>query len=149
MAQDALVAPAETARLKFQLDRRGGRESRTPDRRTDPARAPSAACRTLHLSELRRRAAQDRRRDDRDPRLRAGPVQSRPAHSRETAAPATSWSRRRRQQRQHALGRSFIDGGCLIVHPQPRRRYTRDELLAQCDPTAEATQEEDREWLVR
>jgi antitoxin ChpS len=34
----------------------------------------------------------------------------------------------------------------LIVEPQPRRRYTLDELLAQCDPAAEPTQE-DREWL--
>lgn len=40
----------------------------------------------------------------------------------------------------------IVDGGRLIVQPQPRRRYTLDELLAQCDPTAEPTQE-DREWL--
>src|SRR5207237_8273451 len=33
------------------------------------------ASRTVHLSWLRRRAAQDRRRGQRDPRLRAGPVQ--------------------------------------------------------------------------
>ena len=39
-----------------------------------------------------------------------------------------------------------VDGGCLIVQPQPRRRYTLDELLAQCDPAAEPTLE-DREWL--
>jgi len=39
-----------------------------------------------------------------------------------------------------------VDGGRLIVQPQPRCRYTLDELLAQCDPTAEPTQE-DREWL--
>jgi len=39
-----------------------------------------------------------------------------------------------------------VDSGRLIVEPQPRRRYTLDELLAQCDPTAELTQE-DREWL--
>jgi antitoxin ChpS len=39
-----------------------------------------------------------------------------------------------------------IDSGRLIVEPQPRRRYTLDELLAQCDPTAVPT-EEDREWL--
>ena len=39
-----------------------------------------------------------------------------------------------------------VDGGCLIVQPQPRRRYTLDELLAQCDPAAEPEQE-DREWL--
>jgi antitoxin ChpS len=39
-----------------------------------------------------------------------------------------------------------VDGGRLIVEPQPRRRYTLDELLAQCDQTAERP-EEDREWL--
>jgi antitoxin ChpS len=39
-----------------------------------------------------------------------------------------------------------VDGGRLIVEPQPRRRYTLDELLAQCDPAAEPTPE-DREWL--
>jgi antitoxin ChpS len=39
-----------------------------------------------------------------------------------------------------------VDGGRLIVQPQPRCRYTLAELLAQCDPTAEPTQE-DREWL--
>ena len=40
----------------------------------------------------------------------------------------------------------IVDGGRLIVQPQPRRRYTLDELLAQCDPSAEPAQEE-REWL--
>ena len=39
-----------------------------------------------------------------------------------------------------------VDGRRLIVEPQPRRRYTLDELLAQCDRAAEPTQE-DREWL--
>jgi antitoxin ChpS len=39
-----------------------------------------------------------------------------------------------------------VDGGRLIVQPQPRCRYTLDELLAQCDPAAEPTQE-NREWL--
>jgi len=39
-----------------------------------------------------------------------------------------------------------VDGGRLIVQPRPRRGYTLDQLLAQCDPTAEPT-EEDREWL--
>ena len=39
-----------------------------------------------------------------------------------------------------------VDNGRLIVEPQPRRRYTLDELLAQCDPAAEPAQE-DREWL--
>ena len=40
----------------------------------------------------------------------------------------------------------IVDGGRLIVQPHPRRRYTLDELLAQCDPTAEPAPE-DREWL--
>jgi len=39
-----------------------------------------------------------------------------------------------------------VDGGRLIVEPQRHPRYTLDELLAQCDPAAELTQE-DREWL--
>jgi antitoxin ChpS len=39
-----------------------------------------------------------------------------------------------------------IDGGRLVVEPQPRRRYTIDELLAQCDASAELTPE-DKEWL--
>jgi antitoxin ChpS len=39
-----------------------------------------------------------------------------------------------------------VDGGRLIVEPQRRRRYTLEELLAQCDPSAEPS-EEDREWL--
>ena len=39
-----------------------------------------------------------------------------------------------------------VDGGRLVVQPQPRRRYTLDELLAQCDPAAEPEQE-GREWL--
>jgi antitoxin ChpS len=40
----------------------------------------------------------------------------------------------------------MVDGGRLIVQPQARRRYTLDELLAQCDPNADPAQE-DREWL--
>jgi antitoxin ChpS len=39
-----------------------------------------------------------------------------------------------------------IDGGRLIVEPQPRPHYTLKELLAQCDPSAEQVPE-DREWL--
>lgn len=39
-----------------------------------------------------------------------------------------------------------IEGGRLIVEPGTRRRYTLDELLAQCEPAAELG-EEDREWL--
>ena len=40
-----------------------------------------------------------------------------------------------------------VDGGRLIVEPQPRRRYSLEELLAQCDNTAEPAQE-DREGLA-
>lgn len=39
-----------------------------------------------------------------------------------------------------------IDGGRLIVEPQQRPRYSLDELLAQCDPSASLTAE-DRQWL--
>jgi antitoxin ChpS len=39
-----------------------------------------------------------------------------------------------------------VEDGRLIVEPQARPRYTLDELLAQCDPSVEPTQE-DREWL--
>jgi antitoxin ChpS len=39
-----------------------------------------------------------------------------------------------------------VDNGRLVVDPQPRPRYTLDELLAQCDGTAELT-DEDRQWL--
>lgn len=39
-----------------------------------------------------------------------------------------------------------IDNGCLIIEPQKRPRYSLEELLAQCDPYAE-TSEEDREWI--
>jgi antitoxin ChpS len=33
------------------------------------------------------------------------------------------------------------DGG-LVIEPHVRPRYTLDELLAQCDPSAEATDED-------
>lgn len=39
-----------------------------------------------------------------------------------------------------------VENGRLIVEPQARPRYSLDELLAQCDPSAEASPE-DREWL--
>ena len=50
------------------------------------------------------------------------------------------------QLRAGATVALVVDGGRLIVEPQPRRRYTLDELLAQCDHTVEPAQE-DREWL--
>lgn len=39
-----------------------------------------------------------------------------------------------------------VESGRLVVEPQPRRRYTLDELLAQCDPKAPRTKEE-QEWF--
>jgi antitoxin ChpS len=39
-----------------------------------------------------------------------------------------------------------VDDGRLVIEPQPRPRYTLDELLAQCDASTEIT-DEDREWL--
>ena len=50
------------------------------------------------------------------------------------------------QLRAGATVALVVDGGRLIVEPQPRRPYTLDELLAQCDPTAEL-EAEGREWL--
>jgi antitoxin ChpS len=39
-----------------------------------------------------------------------------------------------------------IEGGRLVIEPQPRPRYSLDQLLAQCNPKAPSS-EEDREWL--
>jgi antitoxin ChpS len=39
-----------------------------------------------------------------------------------------------------------VESGRLVVEPRQRRRYTLDELLAQCDPKAPRTKE-DQEWL--
>ncbi|HAT7591659.1 antitoxin [Citrobacter sp. TBCS-15] len=39
-----------------------------------------------------------------------------------------------------------IDDGCLIIEPQKRPRYSLEELLAQCDPHAEMS-DEDRIWI--
>lgn len=39
-----------------------------------------------------------------------------------------------------------VDNGRLVVDPQPRPRYTLDELLAQCDGAAEPPAE-DSTWL--
>lgn len=39
-----------------------------------------------------------------------------------------------------------VDNGRLVVEPQARPRYTLDELLAQCDASAEPTAE-DGAWL--
>jgi antitoxin ChpS len=41
-----------------------------------------------------------------------------------------------------------VESGRLVVEPQPRRRYTLNELLAQCHPKApRAKAREDWEWL--
>jgi len=39
-----------------------------------------------------------------------------------------------------------VDNGRLVVEPTARPRYTLDELLAQCDASAEVSTEE-RQWL--
>lgn len=39
-----------------------------------------------------------------------------------------------------------VDNGRLVVEPAARRRYTLEELLAQCDASTEISAE-DREWL--
>ncbi len=39
-----------------------------------------------------------------------------------------------------------IEGGRLVVEPRQRRRYTLDELLAQCNPRKARTKE-GREWV--
>ncbi len=41
-----------------------------------------------------------------------------------------------------------VDQGRLVVEPRMRPRYTLEELLAQCDASAEPS-EEDRQWAVR
>jgi antitoxin ChpS len=40
-----------------------------------------------------------------------------------------------------------VQSGRLVVEPQQRRRYTLDELLAQCNPKARRGKEE-REWVA-
>ena len=44
-----------------------------------------------------------------------------------------------------AVGLS-VDAGHLLVDPRVRPRYTLEELLARCDPSADITTE-DRGWL--
>lgn len=39
-----------------------------------------------------------------------------------------------------------VDNGRLVVDPQPRPRYTLDDLLAQCDGGA-GLADDDRAWL--
>ncbi|MDZ7758816.1 MAG: antitoxin [Desulfovermiculus sp.] len=39
-----------------------------------------------------------------------------------------------------------VDGNMLVIEPHPNPRYSLDELLAQCDGSANMT-EEDQEWL--
>jgi len=40
-----------------------------------------------------------------------------------------------------------IKAGRLVVDPKKRRRYSLDELLAQCKPSARRSSE-DRDWLT-
>ena len=40
-----------------------------------------------------------------------------------------------------------IKAGRLVVDPKRRRRYSLDELLAQCKPSARRSRE-DRDWLA-
>ncbi len=40
----------------------------------------------------------------------------------------------------------FVNDGRLVIEPNPRARYSLDELLAQCDSSTE-TSAEDQEWL--
>jgi antitoxin ChpS len=40
-----------------------------------------------------------------------------------------------------------IKAGRLVVEPKKRRRYSLDELLAQCKPSARRSPE-DRDWLA-
>lgn len=39
-----------------------------------------------------------------------------------------------------------VKNGRLVIEPKPRPRYTLEELLAQCEPAAKLTEEE-QEWL--
>lgn len=39
-----------------------------------------------------------------------------------------------------------VDHGRLVIEPAPRPRYSLEQLLAQCDPSAEISPE-DRTWL--
>jgi antitoxin ChpS len=39
-----------------------------------------------------------------------------------------------------------VESGRLVVEPQPRPRYTLEELLAECNPKARRTKEE-QQWL--
>jgi antitoxin ChpS len=39
-----------------------------------------------------------------------------------------------------------VDGGRLVIEARPRPKYVLEDLLAQCDPTAEPSAE-DREWI--
>jgi len=39
-----------------------------------------------------------------------------------------------------------VEGGRLVAEPQRKRRYTLDELLAQCNPRGRRSKQE-RDWL--
>lgn len=50
------------------------------------------------------------------------------------------------QLRAGAIVGLAVDHGRLVVEPTPKPHYSLDELLAQCDGSAEIS-EEDRVWL--
>ncbi|HTW67927.1 MAG TPA: hypothetical protein VME17_25105 [Bryobacteraceae bacterium] len=56
-----------------------------------------------------------------------------------------------RSQAGAKVGIALESGGCLIAQPQPQRRYTLGELLAQCNPKARRKNarrtKQEREWL--
>jgi len=40
-----------------------------------------------------------------------------------------------------------MDGEFPVIQPQPKPRYTLDELLSKCSADDESVSEEDRVWL--
>jgi len=115
-------------------DRCRGAEAGAPPAAAAPGERGFAPPRAMQLSHLRRYTAQDRRRDQRDPRLRAEPV----TFARNCRAGfARRWWRRRRpttqspvvapgqgcwRHRQLNLGRAKrVGDGCTLTRPRPHR----------------------------
>ena len=40
-----------------------------------------------------------------------------------------------------------VESGRLVIEPEPKKRYSLQELLAQCDPSAPLS-DEDRQWTA-
>lgn len=40
-----------------------------------------------------------------------------------------------------------VESGRLVIEPEPKKRYSLQELLAQCDPSAPLS-DEDRRWTA-